>query len=89
MKKCLPVVLTLLGLMAIGVGGYLYFFSGLFFCLSEDNCIQPRCMECRNMCVRHQCTFVQCKDHGTFDLEKGCICHEGYTGEYCEIKISE
>ena len=76
-------------LAAVVAAGYFYFFSGLAFCLTEDNCVQPRCIDCRNMCIKHQCTFVQCADHGTFTFEKGCVCQAGYAGRYCEIKITE
>ena len=89
MKKFFFWLLILLVVIIVAAVGWLYFFSGEFFCLSEDDCVQPRCLDCRNICIHHQCTFVQCQDHGTPSLEKGCVCYPGYTGQYCEIKIAE
>ena len=58
-------------------------------CLADDDCIGIKCIDCGNICVNHVCTLVQCKDHGTFEFEKGCICNEGWTGRYCEKRIFE
>ena len=89
MKKFFLWFLILLTLIVAGAVGWLYFFSGEFFCLSENSCVQPKCLDCRNMCIHHQCTFIQCQDHGRYEFGKGCICQKGYTGSFCEIKISE
>ena len=54
-------------------------------CDTEMDCPQPKCPDCRMLCIQGKCTFVQCRDHGTFDPSKGgCICNPGYTGTYCE-----
>ena len=54
-------------------------------CKTERDCPQPKCPDCRMLCIEGKCVFVQCKDHGTFDLSKGgCVCDPGYTGAYCE-----
>ena len=59
------------------------------FCREEMDCPQPKCIDCRTLCINNKCTPVRCDKHGHYDLSKHkCICNPGYTGRFCEQKIT-
>ena len=58
-------------------------------CQTQEDCLPPTCPGCGSLCLNNKCTFVQCKDHGSYDAKRQkCVCMQGYTGKYCETHVS-
>ena len=58
-------------------------------CTVDTDCPLLDCgNECGNICNSGHCTYVECAEHGTLQ-DWICVCNEGWTGRYCERKISE
>ena len=55
------------------------------YCNTDADCSSPTCINCGSVCVQNRCTYVHCKEHGTYDFGTGkCFCKKGYHGKYCE-----
>lgn len=82
-------IIILIIFILLSIFSYYSYLKFNGFCWSNDDCVRLKCGNvCANLCIQHKCTEVKCEDHGTLE-GVGCVCDEGWTGRYCERKISE